>query len=72
MKPMDAIISATKTNADNCALPDVGTLEVGNKADLILVDGDPLKDIKVLQDRANIGTIIKEGYIIVEDGKINW
>ena len=72
MKPMDAIISATKTNAENCVLPDVGTLEIGKKADLILVDGDPLRDIKVLQDRANIGTVIKEGYIIVEDGKINW
>ncbi len=72
MKPMDAIISATKTNAENCVLPDVGTLEVGKKADLIFVDGDPLRDIKVLQDRVNIGTVIKEGYIIVEDGKINW
>jgi imidazolonepropionase-like amidohydrolase len=72
MKPMDAIISATRINAENCALSDVGTLEVGKKADLILVDGDPLKDIEVLQDRANIGTVIKDGYVIVEDGKINW
>jgi imidazolonepropionase-like amidohydrolase len=72
MKPMDAIISATRTNAENCALPDVGTLEVGKKADLILIDGDPLKDIKVLQDRTNISAVIKEGHVIVEKGKINW
>lgn len=72
MKPMDALISATKTNAENCALPDVGTLEVGKKADIILVDGDPLKDIKVLQDRVNIRTVIKEGLILVKDGKISW
>jgi imidazolonepropionase-like amidohydrolase len=72
MTPMEAIISATKTNAENCALPDVGTLEVGKKADLILVDGHPLKDISVLQNRANIGTVIKEGHLIVENGKINW
>jgi len=72
MKPMDAIISATKTNAENCALPDVGTLEVGKKADLILVKGDPVKDISVLQDRKNIRLVIKEGTVLVENGKINW
>jgi len=72
MKPMDAIISATKTNAENCALPDVGTLEKGKKADIILVKGDPVKDISVLQDRKNIRMVIKEGTVLVENGKINW
>jgi len=72
MKPMDAIISATKTNAENCAMPDVGTIEVGKRADIILVDGDPLKDITLLQGRRNIRTVIKDGLILVEDGKIIW
>ena len=72
MKPMDAIVSATKTNAENCALPDVGTIEVGKRADIILVKGDPLKDIGVLQDRKNIRTVIKDGCTLVEDGRISW
>jgi imidazolonepropionase-like amidohydrolase len=72
MKPMDAIISATKTNAENCALLDVGTIEVGKKADIILVEGDPLKDISVLQARKNISLVMKEGQIIVEQGRLNW
>ena len=69
---MDAIVCATRTNAENCALPDVGTIEVGMRADVILVDGDPLKDINVLQDRVNIRTVIKDGIVLVEDGKISW
>lgn len=72
MKPMDAILSATKINAENCALPNVGTLVEGNKADIIIVDGNPLKDITILQDRANIRTVMREGLILVEDGKIRW
>lgn len=72
MKPMDALISATRTNAENCALPDVGTIEVGKKGDVILVKGDPLKDISALQDKQNIHKVIKEGKVVVEDGKFNW
>jgi len=72
MDPMQAIQSATKINAENCALHDVGTLEVGKKADIILVKGDPLKDISLIQDRKNILKVIKEGYLIVENGRIIW
>lgn len=72
MKPMDAIVSATKTNAENSALPDVGTLERGKYADIILVKGDPLEDISVLQDKNNIVKVIKEGSVLVDSGSINW
>jgi imidazolonepropionase-like amidohydrolase len=72
MNPMDAIISATKYNAQNCALSDVGTLEVGKQADIILVNGNPLEDISVLQDRKNIIKVIKGGEVLVDNGKINW
>jgi imidazolonepropionase-like amidohydrolase len=50
----------------------VGTIEVGKKADIILVEGDPLKDISVLQARKNISLVMKEGQIIVEQGRLNW
>jgi len=72
MKPMDAIISATKVNAENCALPNVGTIEVGKKADILLVEGDPLKDIAVIQKRENIKLVMKEGVKIVEENRLNW
>jgi imidazolonepropionase-like amidohydrolase len=38
----------------------VGTLAPGSLADLIVVDGDPLADVRVLQDRAKL-TVVKDG-----------
>ena len=38
----------------------VGTLAPGSLADLVLVDGDPLSDIRILQDRAKL-TVMKDG-----------
>ena len=39
----------------------VGTLEEGKLADLLVVDGDPTADIRVLQDHARITTVMKDG-----------
>jgi imidazolonepropionase-like amidohydrolase len=41
----------------------VGTLEAGKYADIVVVDGDPLTDITVLQDLDKIVAIIKGGKI---------
>lgn len=38
----------------------LGTLKAGNKADLVMVDGDPITDIRVLQDHARL-TVFKAG-----------
>jgi len=35
-------------------------------------NGDPLKDIAVLQDSKNIQTVIKDGLTLVKDGKKLW
>ncbi len=40
-----------------------GTVEIGKRADLIIVDGDPLKDVK---DLRNLQTVIKDGRIVFE------
>lgn len=63
--PMGAIVAATKTNAELiCREKDLGTVEVGKFADLILVNGDPLRDIKVFQKyQDKITLIIKGGEI---------
>ena len=40
---------------------DFGTIEVGRRAHIILVDGDPVKDIKEIR---NISAVIKDGRIV--------
>ena len=47
LTPMQAIESATRIAADiTGTLQETGTVEVGKLADLILVDGDPLSDLR--------------------------
>jgi imidazolonepropionase-like amidohydrolase len=62
LSPMEAIVCATKNNAELLGLAEqLGTLEAGKLADVIVVDGDPLQDISVLRARTNISHIFKEG-----------
>lgn len=67
MSPMEAIVAATKNAAEALGLGDaVGTVEHGKKADLILVDGDPLEDIRILQEKEKILLVMKGGQILVD------
>ena len=67
MKPMDAILTATGNAAQAIKLGgDLGTIEVGKLADIIAVDGDPLKDIGCLQKKQNIKLVMKEGRIYAD------
>jgi len=61
---MEAIVAATKLNAEFFGL-NTGTVEKGKLADLILVDGDPLKNIKVFQDVNNVKMVMLEGQVKV-------
>ncbi len=62
LTPMEAIVCGTRNNAEVLDLADrIGTLETGKLADVIVVEGDPLQDITVLQDRKNILKIYKSG-----------
>jgi imidazolonepropionase-like amidohydrolase len=68
-KPMEAVVAATKMGSMCLGLEKlIGTVEKGKLADLILVDGDPLKDIKVLGDKENIKLVMKEGTVEVNRG----
>lgn len=67
MTPMEAIQTATKNAAEAIWLAnDTGTLDTGKFADIIAIDGNPLEDIRVLQDRKNIKMVMKEGKTYVD------
>jgi len=59
---MEAIVSATKWGGEIMGRPgELGVIQPGYLADLILVDGDPLSDITVLQDGNRISSVMKGG-----------
>ena len=67
MKPMDAILTATRNAAQALKMDkDLGTLEAGKLADLIAVDGDPLRSIRCLQEKKNIRLVMKEGRVYAD------
>ena len=60
--PMEAILTMTKYGGAAMDLPnDLGQIQEGFFADLLLVDGDPLADTKVLLDRNKLLAVMKNG-----------
>ncbi|MDH3230151.1 MAG: amidohydrolase family protein [Alphaproteobacteria bacterium] len=67
MTPMEAIMTTTRNAAEALGMEeDIGTIEPGKFADILVVDGDPLADIRVLQERRNIHIVMKEGEVFVD------
>ncbi|HLI69462.1 MAG TPA: amidohydrolase family protein [Ktedonobacteraceae bacterium] len=65
MTPMQAIQASTSSAAELLHLSDeLGTLEVGKLADVIVVSGDVLADISLLANPANIKLVLKGGRIV--------
>ena len=66
--PMDAIVAATRNSAVGLgALADLGTIEQGKYADLLLVEADPLADIANLR---KVARVWKGGALVVEGGVV--
>ncbi len=66
-----AILSATRTNAALFGMADrIGTIGVGKLADVIVVDGQPLDDIRVLQDARNVHLVMRGGEIMKRGGQL--
>ncbi len=62
MTPMEAVVSATRMGGEIFGKPkELGLLKEGYLADLLLVDGDPLADIAILQDKSRLLAIMKDG-----------
>jgi imidazolonepropionase-like amidohydrolase len=65
LTPMQAIQAATISAATLLGLDqEIGTIEQGKLADLIMVDGNPLDDIAVLEDPSRIQRVIQGGKIV--------
>ena len=61
---MDAIMAATINGAKVLRVDDItGSLEAGKSADLIVVNGNPLEDIRAISVD-NMEVIMKEGYLV--------
>ena len=69
MTPMQAIMASTRNVAEAYGLENLlGTVGVGKLADLTIVEGDPIEDITILQDKTRIWKVIKDGEVVVENG----
>jgi imidazolonepropionase-like amidohydrolase len=62
LNPLDVITCATKTGAEILGRSDeFGTLETGKLADVLVVDGDVVHDMSILQDRSRFITVMQGG-----------
>ncbi len=69
LSPMEAIQTATRNAADAIGrAKDLGTIETGKIADILAVHGDPLGDIRILQQRERIRLVMKDGKVFVDRG----
>lgn len=71
LTPLEAIRAATHDCAVTlCGRADVGSLEAGKGADVLVVSGDPSTDVRLLQDRANIDKVISRGRVLQFDDEM--
>jgi imidazolonepropionase-like amidohydrolase len=62
--PMEAIVAATRDGGALMGLGDeLGQVREGFLADLLLVDGDPLRDLSILENRDKLLAIMKDGVL---------
>ncbi len=67
LSPMQAIQTATGWAAECIGLgKEIGTIEKGKQADILVVDGDPLRNVGVLRNRDAIKLVMRAGVAYVD------
>src|SRR5262249_41688540 len=64
MKPLDVLQAATRNVAEAYRVEDVGTLEVGKRADLVVLDADPLAAAEAY---AQVALVVQGGEAVDRD-----
>jgi imidazolonepropionase-like amidohydrolase len=60
--PMEAIVAGTANGAFALRMEgEIGIIAPGYKADVLVIDGDPLADVRILQDKTRISHVISRG-----------
>jgi imidazolonepropionase-like amidohydrolase len=68
LSPVQSIVASTSNAARAVGLQDeIGTIEVGKCADLLVVDGDPLAEIGVLTKKERIRMVMQSGQVVVDN-----
>ncbi len=62
--PVEALVAATKFGGELMGRGDkLGQIKAGYLADLLVVDGDPTRDVRILQDSSRLALIMKDGKV---------
>lgn len=70
MRPFDALVASTRSAAELNGVGDqLGTIEVGKLADLVVVGADPLANISNLRQTQ---LVFKEGHVVVDHRPGSW
>ena len=68
LTPMQAIVAATSDAADCVGQGrEIGSIEAGKKADIILVDGNPLEDVTILERGDAVRYVMKDGVAYLDE-----
>jgi imidazolonepropionase-like amidohydrolase len=69
MSPMEALVAATRSAAEALDIANLtGTVEPGKRADLLIIEGDPLADLTLLRDPNAILAVFQDGELKIERG----
>jgi len=65
MTPVEALVAATRNAATAAGLEGrAGVIDKGYLADLVVVDGNPLDDVKVLRDQSKVVLVLRDGTVL--------